>query len=145
MKHPRSQSRRCEPRLPLPFPLQDSEGRLACISQLYEHAADATCHPPQCGRLSDHASPSGYAAAKGHMPWKSGHLHDSEVPPDCQCSRSIEPPPNNSTGHGTFAACPKELCTRHHVRRHQRCEGHGPCHDPLSSCLATLARYGHGR
>ena len=35
----RSQSRRGEPRPPLPFPLQDSEGRLASISQLYEHAA----------------------------------------------------------------------------------------------------------
>ena len=31
-KHPRSQSRRCEPRPLLPFPLQDSEGRLASIS-----------------------------------------------------------------------------------------------------------------
>ena len=39
MKHAQSQSRRREPRLPLPFPLQDSEGRLASISQLYEHAA----------------------------------------------------------------------------------------------------------
>ena len=36
-KHPRSQSRRHEPRPPLPFPLQDSEGRLTSISQLYEH------------------------------------------------------------------------------------------------------------
>ena len=32
MKRPRSQSRRHEPRLPLHFPLQDSEGRLASIS-----------------------------------------------------------------------------------------------------------------
>ena len=35
-----SQSRRREQRLTLPFPLQDSEGRLASISQLYEHAAE---------------------------------------------------------------------------------------------------------
>ena len=35
----RSQSQRCEPKPQLPFPLQDSEGRLASISQLYEHAA----------------------------------------------------------------------------------------------------------
>ena len=35
----RSLSRRHEPRLLLTFPLQDSEGRLASISQLYEHAA----------------------------------------------------------------------------------------------------------
>ena len=39
-KCPHSQSRRCEPRPPLPFPLQDSEGRLTSISQLYEHAAE---------------------------------------------------------------------------------------------------------
>ena len=39
VKCPRSQSRRCEPKPPLPFPLQDSEGRLASISQLYKHAA----------------------------------------------------------------------------------------------------------
>ena len=45
-KCPRSQSRRREPRPPLPFPLQDSEGRLASISQLYKHAAEqpATHH-----------------------------------------------------------------------------------------------------
>ena len=34
-----SQSRRREPKPGLPFPLQDSEGRLASILQLYEHAA----------------------------------------------------------------------------------------------------------
>ena len=34
VKRTRSQSRRCEPKPPLPFPLQDSEGRLASISQL---------------------------------------------------------------------------------------------------------------
>ena len=45
-KRRRSQSRRCEQRLTLPFPLQDSEGRLASISQLYEHAGEqpTTCH-----------------------------------------------------------------------------------------------------
>ena len=40
MKRPPSQSRRCEPRPLLPFPLQDSEGRLASILQLYAHAAE---------------------------------------------------------------------------------------------------------
>ena len=40
VKQPWSQSRRHEPRPPLPFPLQDSEGRLASISQLYERAAE---------------------------------------------------------------------------------------------------------
>ena len=39
MKRARSQSRRHEPRLPLPFLLQDSKGRLASVSQLYEHVA----------------------------------------------------------------------------------------------------------
>ena len=38
-KHPRSQSRRCEPKPPLPFPLQDSEGRLTSVLQLYKHVA----------------------------------------------------------------------------------------------------------
>ena len=39
-KHPWSQSRRCKPRPPLLFPLQDSEGRLTSVSQLYKHAAE---------------------------------------------------------------------------------------------------------
>ena len=39
-KRARSQSRRCEPKLLLPFPLRDSEGRLTSISQLYAHAAE---------------------------------------------------------------------------------------------------------
>ena len=40
MKHTRSQSRRHEPKPPLPFPLRNSEGRLASISQLYAHATE---------------------------------------------------------------------------------------------------------
>ena len=40
VKHHWSQSRRCEERVMLPFPLQDSEGRLASISQLYKHAGE---------------------------------------------------------------------------------------------------------
>ena len=39
-KRARSQSRRCKPKPPLPFPLQDSEGRLASVSQLYMHVAE---------------------------------------------------------------------------------------------------------
>ena len=39
-KHAQSQLRRCEPKPPLPFPLWDSEGRLASISQLYVHVAE---------------------------------------------------------------------------------------------------------
>ena len=38
-KRAHSQSKRCEPKPWLPFPHQDSEGRLASVSQLYEHAA----------------------------------------------------------------------------------------------------------
>ena len=39
-KRARSQSRRREPKQLLPFPLQDSEGRLASVSQLYAHVAE---------------------------------------------------------------------------------------------------------
>ena len=44
-KHTRSQSKRHELKPRLPFPLQDSEGRLASISQLYEHAAAQPATP----------------------------------------------------------------------------------------------------
>ena len=46
VKRCRSQSRRHEERPTLPFPLQDSQGRLASISQLYKHAGEqpATHH-----------------------------------------------------------------------------------------------------
>ena len=44
-KHARSQSRRHEPKPQLPFPLQDSEGRLASVLQLYEHAATQPAAP----------------------------------------------------------------------------------------------------
>ena len=33
---------------------------------------------------------------QGHAPRKSGHLHDCRVPPDWQCSRSVEPQPITS-------------------------------------------------
>ena len=39
-KRAQSQSRRHKPKPPLPFPLRDSEGRLASISQLYAHVAE---------------------------------------------------------------------------------------------------------
>ena len=39
-KHHRSQSRRREERPTLPFPLQDSEGRLTSILQPYQHAGE---------------------------------------------------------------------------------------------------------
>ena len=66
-KHCRSQSKKCEQRLMLPFPLQDSEGRLASISQLYEHVGEqpAACHN---------------AAGRGIM-----HLHLEVLPGKATC------------------------------------------------------------
>ena len=45
MKCALSQSRRHEPKPLLPFPLQDSEGRLTSISQLYTHVAEQPVAP----------------------------------------------------------------------------------------------------
>ena len=57
-KRTRSQSRRHEPRPPLPFPLQDSKGRHATISQLYEHAAEQLAtHHNVAGRAIVHLHP----------------------------------------------------------------------------------------
>ena len=57
-KRPRSQSRRHEPKPPLPFPLQDSEGRLVSILQLYEHAAEQpAAHHNVAGRGIMHLHP----------------------------------------------------------------------------------------
>ena len=63
-----SQSRRCEPKPWLPFPLQDSEGRLASISQLYEHAAAQPATPHNvAGRAIMHLHPD-------LLPQKATHL-----------------------------------------------------------------------
>ena len=61
-KRRRSQSKKHEQRPMLPFPLQDSEGRLASITQLYEHA---------------HEQPPAYhnVAGRGIM-----HLHPDVLP-----------------------------------------------------------------
>ena len=57
-KRARSKSRRREPKPRLPFPLQDSEGRLASISQLYEHAAAQPAAPHNvAGRAIMHLHP----------------------------------------------------------------------------------------
>ena len=45
VKHRRSQSKRREERPTLPFPLQDSEGRLASVLQLYKHAGEQPVAP----------------------------------------------------------------------------------------------------
>ena len=57
-KHARSQSRRREPKPPLPFPLWDSEGRLASILQLYAHAAEQPiAHHNMAGSAIMHLHP----------------------------------------------------------------------------------------
>ena len=57
-KRHRSQSKKCEPRPTLPFPLQDSEGRLTSISQLYEHAREQPAtHHNVAGRGIMHLHP----------------------------------------------------------------------------------------
>ena len=56
--HRRSQSRRHEQRPTLPFPLQDSEGRLTSISQLYQHTAEQpAAHHNAAGRGIMHLPP----------------------------------------------------------------------------------------
>ena len=70
-KRARSQLRRRKPKPQLPFPLQDSEGRFASISQLYEPAA------------AQPATPHNVAG------WAIMHLHpDLRLPrhrPSCVC------------------------------------------------------------
>ena len=70
MKHCRSQSRRHEQRPTLPFTLQDSEGRLTSVSQLYKHVGEqpATRHN---------------VAGRGIM-----HLHPEMLPGKAACLRN---------------------------------------------------------
>ena len=57
-KHCQSQSQKCEQRRTLPIPLQDSEGRLGSISQLYEHVAEQPAtHHNVAGRGIMHLHP----------------------------------------------------------------------------------------
>ena len=57
-KRLQSQSKKRKPRPTLPFPLQDSEGRLAFISQLYEHAREQPAtHHNVAGRGIMHLHP----------------------------------------------------------------------------------------
>ena len=58
LKHPCSQSRRWETGPALPFPLQDTEGRLASVERLYEYAGEQP--PPRddvAGRAIRHLHP----------------------------------------------------------------------------------------
>ena len=58
MKRCQSQSKKHEPRPMLPFPLQDSEGRLTSISQLYKHAGEQPAtHHNVAGRGIMHLHP----------------------------------------------------------------------------------------
>ena len=66
-KHPRSQSRRQEMGPLLPFPLQDTEGRLASIMRLYKHAGE---------QLPPRDDVAGQAIR---------HLHPEIVPQDARC------------------------------------------------------------
>ena len=66
-KHSRSQSRRQETRSVLPFPLQDTEGRLASVTRLYEHAGE---QPPP------HDDVAGQCIR---------HLHPEMMPQDARC------------------------------------------------------------
>ena len=65
-----SQSRRCKPKPPLPFPLRDSEGRLASISQLYAHVAEQPVA---------HHNVAGSAIM---------HLHPEVLPQNARCLRN---------------------------------------------------------
>ena len=57
-KHRQSKSKRHEPRPTLPFPLQDSEGRLAFIAQFYKHAHEQPpAHHNVAGRGIMHLHP----------------------------------------------------------------------------------------
>ena len=66
-KHCRSLSRKREVRPMLPFPLQDTEGRLTSVLRLYEHAAE---QPAPCNDV----------AGQGIM-----HLHPETVPREARC------------------------------------------------------------
>ena len=57
-KRCRSQSKKHKPRPMLPFPFQDSEGRLASVSQLYKHAREQpAAHHNMAGRGIMHLHP----------------------------------------------------------------------------------------
>ena len=70
VKHRRFQFRRREQRPMLPFPLQDSEGRLTSISQLYKHAGEQP--------VTHHN-----VAGRGIM-----HLHLEMLPGKAKCLRN---------------------------------------------------------
>ena len=68
MKHRRSQSRRQEERPTLPFPLQDSEGRLASILQLYQHVGEQpVAHHNVAGRGIMHLHPEVLPCEATHL------------------------------------------------------------------------------
>ena len=85
-KHRRSLSKKQEARPMLPFPLQDTEGRLASILRLYKH-------------VGEQLAPCDDVAGRGIM-----HLHPEMLPREAR-----------HLGNQTTAACHKELCTRDRI------------------------------
>ena len=70
VKHHRSLSRKREVRPTLPFPLQDTEGRLTSILRLYEH-------------VGEQLVPRNNVAGRGIM-----HLHPQMLPREARCLRN---------------------------------------------------------
>ena len=112
LKHPHSQSRRREMGLALPFPLQDTEGKLTSIERLYEYTGEQP--PPRddvAGRAIRHLHPeilpSGCKEAQ-----KPGGLHDHRMPPYEQRQSLSNPVPGTPGGSKTFAACHKDVCVQ---------------------------------
>ena len=145
VKRPHSQSRRCKPRPLLPFPLQDSEGRLTSILQLYKHVAEQpVTHHNVAGRgimhlhlemLLQKATCLGNQVtcmiAKYHLMSSARGL--SSLSPILPVeAAALLPPIKNYVSGITFKGC-----------RDVRVMG--PSKDPLGNCLATSAGYGHNR
>ena len=99
----RSQPRRCEQRQVLPFPLQDSEGRLASISQLYEHVGEqpATHHNVE-GRGIMHLHPE-------MLPGKATHLRN-------QVACMIAEYHLTGSAQGLSSLSPKLCCLQYRIR-----------------------------
>ena len=144
VKHARSQLRRHGPKPPLPFPLWDSEGRLTSISQLYAHVEEQP--------IAQHN-----VAGNAIM-----HLHPEMLPQNARCLGNqvacmiVEYHLTASAqGLSTLSPIvPQEAAALLPVLKHYvpgvafkgtRDVRVVDCQDPLGSCLATLAGYGHGR
>ena len=97
----------------LPFPLQDSEGRIASILWLYKHVGEQpVAHHNVATRGIMHLHLE-------MMPCEAMCLGNQVVcmivPPDQQCLRSVQPHSGTSGGSNNFAASHKGLCIQHHI------------------------------